>query len=136
MERRNHPALAKSIEVLGRMGSFFGVAASASGVINGLFRKATTSLATTGGHDSIKIAEAPRAQRDLITLPELDIGAAPYYVFPEAAGTFGPASELEGFGFDLDPHLSIDIGDSILDSAVNLELWGDPYSMHDNSSSN
>ncbi|KAJ3544800.1 hypothetical protein NM208_g2859 [Fusarium decemcellulare] len=129
-------ALAKSIEVLGRMGSFFGVAASASAVINGLFHKATASPGETRGHGSIKIAEVARTQRDLITLPELDIGAVPYYVFPEAAGTFGPASELEGFGFDLDPHLSIDIGDSILDSTVNLELWGDSYSMHDNSSSN
>ncbi|KAM0430392.1 hypothetical protein ACHAPT_005738 [Fusarium lateritium] len=127
-------ALSRSIEVLERMGSFFGAAASAAVVIKRLLGKTNAFVRglekTRGEHGearSVNIPEASPAQPDSIHLAEfhfteLDITSS---ILTGADGTFGPASELEGFGFghDLNPY----VGVGELDLEDNLDLWMHPF---------
>lgn len=120
-------ALSSSINVLERMGSFFGVAASAAVVIKNLSHK--TSAVVRGLKEftinpaeecSADISKAP-SQLDVIHLPELDIASS---ILAQADGTFGPASEFEGFGFSHDLNQFAGIGDFGLED--NFDLWTYP----------
>ncbi|KAJ4174551.1 hypothetical protein NW754_004969 [Fusarium falciforme] len=121
-------ALSSSINVLERMGSFFGVAASTAVVINNLLHK--TSAVVRGLEEfvtnpaeecSADISKAPLGQPDALHLPELDIASS---ILAGADGTFGPASEFEGFGFSHDLNQFAGIGDFGLED--NFDLWTYP----------
>ncbi|KAF4971650.1 hypothetical protein FZEAL_9787 [Fusarium zealandicum] len=97
-------ALARSIDVLERTGSFFGVAASAAMVIKKLFRKVDTLMreletAQNGtGQASKGYFEGIPENSNPLSRPSW--GVASSLVFPEALGTMGPSSEFEPFGFN------------------------------------
>ncbi|KAJ4194773.1 hypothetical protein NW755_002190 [Fusarium falciforme] len=121
-------ALSSSINVLEQMGSFFGVAASAAVVINNLLHKTSAvvrgleEFATNPAEEcSADISKAPLGQPDALHLPELDIASS---ILAGADGTFGPASEFEGFGFSHDLNQFAGIGDFGLED--NFDLWTYP----------
>ncbi|RSL84733.1 hypothetical protein CEP51_003747 [Fusarium floridanum] len=118
-------ALSSSVDVLERMGSFFGVAASAAVVVKSLLDKTNAVVrgleertVISSKNYSVNISEAPLAQLDSIHLPELDIASS---ILAGTDGTFGPASELEGFGFSHELHQFAGIGELGLED--NLDLW-------------
>ncbi|KAM5386757.1 hypothetical protein ACJZ2D_000050 [Fusarium nematophilum] len=123
-------ALTMSINVLERMGSFFGVAASAAVVIRGLLNKATLAqrlelepkeMTQVDNQQLADITETC-TQQDSFSLCELE-GVGPSYFLPGTVGTLGPASEFgELFGFSHD-------GNSLpwTDDSANLELWSYPF---------
>ncbi|RSL48082.1 hypothetical protein CEP54_013096 [Fusarium duplospermum] len=118
-------ALSKSIEVLERMGSFFGVAASAAGVVKNLLYKANAvvhgseDFVTNSAEEcSVDLSKAPLGQLESIQPSDLDIASS---ILAGADGTFGPASELEGFGFSHDLHQFSGIGE--LGFEDNFDLW-------------
>ncbi|KAL2683030.1 hypothetical protein Neosp_007493 [[Neocosmospora] mangrovei] len=120
-------ALSSSINVLERMGNFFGVAASAAVVIKNLLYKTNVvrgleEFTTNPAEEcSADISKASLGQLEVIHLPELDISSS---ILAGADGTFGPASEFEGFGFSQDLNQLTGIDDFGLED--NFDFWTYP----------